>query len=63
MILSGKLPWGILRTLTPTAAPSRTSLSSMTPRKDLEETTLSYKTTGRDLDNRWSLDKVLDGVS
>ena len=37
MKLSVKLPWGILSTLTPSPAPSRTSLSSMTPGKDLEE--------------------------
>ena len=37
MKLSVKLPWGILSTLTPSPAPSRTTLSSMTPGKDLEE--------------------------
>ena len=46
MKLSVKLPWGILSTLTPSPAPSGTFLSSKTP--------------GRDLEDRWSLDEVLD---
>ena len=43
MKLSVKLPWDILSTLTPSLIPSRTSLSSKTP--------------GRDLESRWTLDK------
>ena len=46
MKLSVKLPWDILSTQTPPPSPSRTSLSS--------------KTTGRDLDDRWSLDELHD---
>ena len=37
MKLSVKLPWDILVTLTPYLASSRTSLSSKTPGRDLEE--------------------------
>ena len=37
MKLSVKLPWDILSTLTPSPAPSRTSLSSKTLVKDLED--------------------------
>ena len=46
MKLSVKLPWDILGTLTPSLASSITSLSSKTP--------------GRDLEDRWSLDKLPD---
>ena len=46
MKLSGKFPMDILITMTPSLAPSRTSTSSKTP--------------GRDLEDRWSLDEVLD---
>ena len=46
MKLSVKLPWDILSTLTPPLSPSITSLSSKTP--------------GRDLEDRWILDKVPD---
>ena len=46
MKLSGKLPMDIMNILTPSLAPSRTSMSSMTP--------------GRNLDDRWSLDEVPD---
>ena len=46
MKLSVKLPWGFLSTLTPTPAPSGTFLS--------------FKTPGRDMEDRWSLDKLSD---
>ena len=46
MKLSVKLSRDILRTLTPSLAPSRTSLSFMIP--------------GRDLEDTWSLDKLPD---
>ena len=46
MKVSAKLPWDILNTLTPSPASPRTSLSSKTPWKDLED--------------RWSLDKLPD---
>ena len=46
MKLSVKLSWDILSTMTPSPAPSRTSLSSKTP--------------GSDLEDRWSLEKLPD---
>ena len=46
MRLSRKLPRVIMDTLTPSPNPSRTSMS--------------YKTPGRDLEDRWSLDEVPD---
>ena len=46
MILSVKLLMDIMSTLTSSQPPSRTSMSSKTP--------------GRDLEDRWSLDKVPD---
>ena len=46
MKLSVKLLMDITSTLTPSQAPSRTSISSKTP--------------GRDLEDRWSLDEVPD---
>ena len=46
MKLSVKLSWDIMITLTPSPAPSRISLSSKTP--------------GRDLEDWWSLDEVPD---
>ena len=46
MKLSVKLPRNIMSTLTPLPAPSGTLLSSKTPRRDLED--------------RWSLDKLPD---
>ena len=46
MELSGKLPIDIMITLTPSPAASRTSMSTKTP--------------GRDLEDRWSLDEVPD---
>ena len=46
MKLSIKLPMDIMSTLTSSPAPSRTSTSSKTP--------------GRDLEDRWSLDEVPD---
>ena len=44
MKLTVKLPKGIFSSLTPSPAPSRTPLSTKTPGKDLED--------------RWSLDKL-----
>ena len=49
MKLSEKLPGDIMSTLTPSPAPSRTSMSSKTPERDLEDW--------------WSLDEVLDNGS
>ena len=46
MKLSVKLPMDIMSPLTASPAPSRTSKSSKTP--------------GRDLEDRWSLDEVPD---
>ena len=46
MKLSVKLPMDIMSTLTSSPVPSRTSMSSKTP--------------GRDLEDRWSLDEVPD---
>ena len=46
MKLSVKLPMDIMITLTPSPAPSRPSMSSKTP--------------GRDLEDRWRLDEVFD---
>ena len=46
MKLSVKLPWDILSPLNPPLSPSRTSLSSKAP--------------GRDLDDRGSLDELHD---
>ena len=49
MKLSEMLPRDIMSTLTPSPAQSGTSMSS--------------KTSGRDLEDRWSLDEVFDGGS
>ena len=46
MKLSVKLPMDIMSTLTSSPAPSRTSMSSKTP--------------GRDLEDMWSLEEVPD---
>ena len=46
MKLSVMLPWDIMNILTPSPTASRTSKSSTTP--------------GRDLEDRWSLDKIPD---
>ena len=46
MILPENIPRDIVSTLTPTQAPSRTSISSKTPLRDFED--------------RWSLDEVSD---
>ena len=60
MKLSVNLPWDILVTLTPSLASSRTSLSSKTPGRDLEDLWSLYKLP--DVGSWWNFEKIFTEV-